>query len=271
MRLADLYAEIARMHREGVAGAVATVVAASGSTPRGPGAKMIVYSDGRTLGTVGGGAVEAEVIRRAVALVGSRDAALAHFDLGPDAGMTCGGSMDVFLEPVSAGPRVVVIGGGHVGQAIAAVARQAGFRVTVVDDRADVVSPERFPGAERRLVGGVELVGELGIDGESFVVVVTRGHRHDKDWVKVLLPLRPRYVGMIGSEEKVREAFEDLARDGTPSADLAGVHAPIGIDVGAETPDEIAVSVVAELLAVKHGIRDTAMLRDKRGMKGRNR
>jgi xanthine dehydrogenase accessory factor len=271
VKLVDLYAEIARMHRDGVTGVVATVVAVGGSTPRSAGAKMIVYADGRTLGTVGGGAVESEIIERARSMAGSRDPALLSFDLGPDLSMACGGRMDVFLEPISAGARVVVIGGGHCGQAVAAVARQAGFRVSVVDDRADMVSAERFPGAERRLVGGTEVLGDLGLDGDSFVVIVTRGHRFDKDWLKVVLPLRPRYVGMIGSEEKVRAAFEDLAREGVAASDLEAVHAPIGLDIGAETPDEIAVSVVAELVAVRHGLRDTVMLRDKPGKKGQNR
>lgn len=259
------------MHRDGVTGVVATVVAVGGSTPRSAGAKMVVYADGRTLGTVGGGAIESEVIERARSMVGSREPALLSFDLGPDLSMACGGRMDVFLEPVSAGARAVVIGGGHCGQAVAAVSRQAGFRVTVVDDRADVVSAERFPCAERRLVGGTEVLGDLGIDGESFVVIVTRGHRFDKDWVKVVLPLRPKYVGMIGSEEKVRATFQDLAREGVPSTELETIHAPIGLDIGAETPDEIAVSVVAEMVAVRHGISDTVMLRDKPGKKGKNR
>jgi len=259
------------MHRDGVTGVVATVVSVGGSTPRGAGAKMIVYADGRTLGTVGGGAVESAVIERAKALAGSRDPVLLSFDLGPDVGMACGGRMDVFLEPVSAGARAVVIGGGHCGQAVAAAARQAGFRVTVVDDREDMVTAERFPGAERRVAGGVEAVGGLGIDGETFVVVVTRGHRFDQEWVKAVLPFAPRYLGMIGSEEKVRASFAGLARDGVPAEAIERVHAPIGLDIGAETPDEIAVSVVAEMIAVRHGVRDTVMLRDKPGRKGKDR
>jgi xanthine dehydrogenase accessory factor len=275
VKLVELYAEIARMHRDGVNGVVATVVTADGSTPRGPGAKMIVYADGRTLGTVGGGAVESRVIERARALAGERtgprDPVLLSFDLGPDLAMACGGRMEVLLEPVAAAARAVVIGGGHCGQAIAALARQAGFRVTVVDDREDIVTAERFPGAERRVIGGVESLGALGIDAESFVVVVTRGHRFDQEWLKAVLPLGPRYLGMIGSENKVRSSFADLARDGVPAAALERVHAPVGLDIGAETPDEIAVSVVAEMIAVKHGVRDTAMLRDKPGKKGKGR
>jgi xanthine dehydrogenase accessory factor len=274
LRLRDLYDEIARMHRDGVPGTVATVVAAGGSTPRGPGAKMIVYADGRTLGSVGGGAVESSVIEEAVELAGGGEALLLSFDLDSDAdlGMACGGRMDVFLEPIAAGPEVLVIGGGHVGQAVAAAAKRAGFRVTVVDDRSDMVTEERFPEAERRLVGGVELLGSgLKVDGSTHVVVVTRGHRFDREWVEALWKLEPAYLGMIGSEKKVALTFEALSEAGVPSDAVTSMHAPIGLDIGAETPGEIAVSVVAEIIAVRHGVTDTAMLKDKPGHKGRDR
>ncbi len=260
------------MHRDGVPGVVATVVSVGGSTPRGVGAKMIVYEGGRTLGSVGGGAIEGTVIERAADLVGAREAELVSFDLFDDTGMICGGKMDIFLEPISAGPSVLVVGGGHVGQAVAGVARRAGFRVAVVDDRADMVTEERFPGIDRRLVGGVELLGgDLVVDGSTFVVVVTRGHRFDSVWVKALLGHEPRYVGMIGSEKKVAATFDGLREEGVPESAISSIHAPIGLDIGAETPDEIAVSVVAEIIAVKHGITDTAMLKDKPENKGRNR
>ena len=272
LRLADLFAEVARMHREGVPGVVATVVAASGSTPRGPGAKMIVYGDGRTLGSVGGGAVEGETIERAIGLMGGRDTALISFQLDEEAGSACGGKMDVFLEPVAAAHCVAVIGGGHVGQAVAATAKRAGFRVVVVDDRSEMVTAERFPHADVRLAGGTELLGEsLAVDETTFVVIVTRGHRFDEEWAKAVVALGPRYIGMIGSGEKVRKAFDELRSQGVSEDSLAAIHAPIGLDIGAETPDEIAVSIVAEMIAVRHGIRDTAMLKDKRGHKGRNR
>jgi xanthine dehydrogenase accessory factor len=272
LRLADIYDEIARMHRAGAAGVVATVVAVGGSTPRGAGAKMVVYPDGRTLGTIGGGAIEADVIERARALVDAGEARLLSFDLGDDVGMACGGKMSVFLEPIAGAPSVAVIGGGHVGQAVATVAKQAGFRVSVVDDRREVVTAERFPTADARLVGGVELLdSDLKIDGSSFVVIVTRGHRYDKDWVRAVVGRGPAYVGMIGSAEKVRRTFGQLEGEGVPRGVLDGIHAPIGLDIGAETPDEIAVSVVAEIIAVRHGVSDTAMLREKPDHKGRNR
>ena len=272
LRLADIYDEIARMYHAGSAGVVATVVSVGGSTPRGAGAKMVVHPDGRTLGTIGGGAIESDVIERARALADSRDPILLSFDLAEDVGMTCGGEMSIFLEPIAGAPSVTVIGGGHVGQAVANVAKQAGFRVAVVDDRRELVSRERFPTADLRLVGGIELLGgDLKVDESSFVVVVTRGHRFDKEWVRAVVGLRPAYIGMIGSAEKVRRAFDELEREGVPKSTLEGIHAPIGIDIGAETPDEIAVSVVAEIIAVRRGVSDTAMLKEKPDHKGRNR
>jgi xanthine dehydrogenase accessory factor len=268
----DIYEELARMQREGMPGVLATTVAAAGSTPRGAGAKMIVYADGRTMGSVGGGSVESSVIDRAIGIMGAAEPVLLSFDLDSDAGMACGGSMDVFLEPLTAAPLVLVVGGGHVGQAVARVAKDAGFRVEVVDDRPDVVSPERFPFADRRLVGGVELLdGALRIDGASHVVVVTRGHRFDREWVEALADTRPAYLGMIGSLEKVQRTFQQMTGTGLAEDFLESIHAPIGLDIGAETPEEIAVSVVAEIIAVRHGITDTAMLREKAEHKGRNR
>ena len=272
LKLADIYEDVARMHRDGSAGVVATVVSAGGSTPRGAGAKMVVYPDGRTLGTVGGGAVESSVIDRALELCGAGGPVLLSFDLDDDSGAICGGRMEVFLEPVAPGPSVLVVGGGHVGQAVARAARNAGFRVDVVDDRPEVVTPERFPFADRRFVGGTELLGsEIRLDPSAFVVVVTRGHRFDKDWVEAFAGSWPAYLGMIGSETKVRKTFEQMVKDGVPEDLLGRIHAPIGLDIGAETPDEIAVSIVAEMIAVRHGVTDTAMLKDKPDFKGRDR
>ena len=271
LKLADIYEEVARMHRDGVAGVVATVVAVGGSTPRGAGAKMVVYPDGRTLGTVGGGAIESTVIEKAKTMAGC-EPTLLSFDLADDTGMICGGKMDIFLEPVTAGPHALVVGGGHVGQAVARAAKHAGFRVTVVDDRPDVVTAERFPSVDRRLVGGVELLdGELAVDDSTFVVVVTRGHRFDRDWVEAFVGRWPFYMGMIGSATKVAKTLAQMEEDGVPRETIEKIHAPIGLDIGAETPDEIAVSVVAEMIAVRHGVTDTAMLKEKPDFKGRNR
>ncbi|MBN2565044.1 MAG: XdhC family protein [Candidatus Eisenbacteria bacterium] len=272
MKPGDIYEEAARMQRDGLGGVIATVVFAGGSTPRGAGAKMIVYADGKTLGSVGGGSVESSVIERALAMMGTAEPVLVSFGLDDDAGMICGGRLDVFLEPLVTGPRVLVVGGGHVGLAVARVAKDAGFRVEVVDDRPEMVSSERFPFADRRFAGGVELLeGELDVDESAYVVVVTRGHRFDREWVEALAGRWPAYLGMIGSLEKVQRTFTQLADSGVDARLIESIYAPVGLDIGAETPEEIAVSVVAEMIAVRHGITDTAMLKDKAEHKGRNR
>jgi len=268
----EIHEEIARLHRDGAGGVVATVVSVGGSTPRSAGAKMLVYVDGRTLGSVGGGVVESQTIDRALSLLDGGGPCLLSFDLDEGTELACGGKMQIFLEPIAATPGLIVLGGGHVGLSVARVARDAGFRVTVVDDRAEMVSEERFPFADRRLAGGTALLGsDLRVDETSIVVVVTRGHRYDREWVRVLLPLKPFYLGMIGSDQKVRGTFDQLVEEGVPRESLGGIHAPIGIDIGAETPEEIAVSILAEVIAIRHGVTDTAMLKEKPEFKGRNR
>lgn len=269
---AEIFREIVRIQRNGSACIVATVVSVGGSTPRSPGAKMIVYDNGRTAGTVGGGRVEAATIEEAKALIGSQEPRLVSFDLDEDSEMACGGRMEIFLEPIAGGLRLLVIGGGHVGQAVCAAAKNAGFNVTVVDDRGDVVTETRFPSADRRLVGGTELLrSDLDVGGSSHLVIVTRGHKHDEEWLRAVIDLEPAYVGMIGSEKKVAATFKRLIADGVSEEKLSAVHAPIGIDIGAETPEEIAVSIIAEITAVRHGIADTAMLKNKPDFKGRDR
>jgi len=271
-RPVEIYSEVARMHRDGQSGVLCTVIAVDGSTPRSAGAKMVVHADGRTLGSVGGGAVEADTIREALSMIGSDAPRTLDFRLDEESELACGGEMRVYLEPITPGQAVIVVGGGHVGLAVARVASDAGLRVTVVDDRADILSEERFPRAERRLVGGTELLdGDLDVGESSIVVVVTRGHLHDEEWVRHLLPRGPRYLGMIGSANKVESTLATLEAEGLSRSALESIHAPIGIDIGAETPEEIAVSIVAEIIAVMRGVEDTAMLRQKADFKGRNR
>lgn len=272
LRPIDIHEEIVRLLRDGRAGVVCTVIDVGGSTPRSAGAKMVVRSDGSILGSVGGGAIEADTIRQALSMMSGGAPCLLEFRLDEENELACGGEMRVYLEPIAPGPTLVIIGGGHVGLALSRVAGDAGFRVTVVDDRADIVDEKRFPRAERRLVGGTGLLdGDLMIDASSIVVVATRGHVHDEEWVRRLLPLGPRYLGMIGSANKVESTFRRLAGEGFSEAELGSVHAPVGLDIGAETPEEIAVSIVAEIIAVLRGVRDTAMLREKAEFKGRDR
>jgi xanthine dehydrogenase accessory factor len=266
---------------------------------------MVVLRDGRTLGTIGGGCVEAEVRTRALRQFDEPSGAklltfkLDH-DYGWDDGLVCGGVMDVTVQVIasaagagsyrrardelSAGrgvtvpmtvtdeagkqsifepafgptPTLVIAGAGHVGAALAAVARQTDFAVTVIDDRPDLLAAERFAGCTCMTAatagGGIE--GELSrltLDDQSYVVIVTRGHRNDAAALRAVVNSEARYVGLIGSKRKVLTIFEDLLRQGVSRERLARVHAPIGLDVGAVTPGEIAVSIAAELVAVRRG------------------
>ncbi len=228
---------------------------------------MLVFSDGRTVGTIGGGCYENEAIGRArQALLDGRPA-LLHFELNDDfaqeSGLICGGRMDVHVDPLLPDPRLFIIGAGHVGFQLARIAADAGFRLTVIDDREKFASAERFPSAEIVVDSIPEWLHRADIPGSAFVVVVTRGHQHDLDAMRALAARDLRYLGLIGSRAKVSRIYSALAGEGLPVECLERIHAPIGFDIGAVTPAEIAVSILAELIAVRRGA-DTAGLSMKR-------
>jgi xanthine dehydrogenase accessory factor len=237
---------------EGERVCVATVVRREGSTPREVGAKMVISSAGELAGTVGGGAVEKEVIEKAAGVMKTGRPLMLNFDLSgkrKDLDSVCGGNLSVFLEPFGEVRSLFIMGAGHVGLAIAGLAARNGFEVTLVDPRAEYISPERL-GKEFRgvLASPRDLEGKLEITDASFVVICTAGHALDKEWLGSVLKHTPRYVGMLGSTHKAGVIFGELASSGTARERLDKVHTPVGIDIGAITPDEIAVSVVAELI-----------------------
>ncbi|HEX6851496.1 MAG TPA: XdhC family protein [Candidatus Polarisedimenticolaceae bacterium] len=248
--------------RAGRACVLATVVRASGSTPRTAGARMLVRGDGSTLGTIGGGAFEATVAADAADLLKDADGAPAvkryvFTEHGDGAlGMACGGTAEVLLERVAGGPRLVIFGCGHVGIALARLARTVGFDPVLVDDR-----EEACAAARRALVGAVHRCdaawSELPpIGPASFVAVVTRCHRTDRLALRSVAASGARYVGLIGSRRKKAVIFRELAEDdGIDAAWLETVRCPIGLPIGGETPDEIAVSIVAELQQERHRSR----------------
>jgi xanthine dehydrogenase accessory factor len=240
---------------------LATIVRASGSTPRTLGARMLVRADGSTFGTIGGGAFEAMVAADARELLGADDPApalkrYAFTEEGKDAlGMACGGTAEVLLEASSRGARLIVFGAGHVGLALARLAATVGFAPELVDDR-----PEFCETAREAAVGRVWqcdpgfVEGVPALDDGCYVAVVTRCHRTDRLALKHVLGRPLRYVGLIGSRRKKSVIFAELADQyGVPATELARVRCPIGLPIGGETPEEIAVSIVAELLTVKHG------------------
>ena len=238
--------------------ALVTIVASNGSTPQRVGAKMLVYSDGRTVGTIGGGCYENDAFWKAKEAIQLRQPRTVTYDLNDDfaqeSGLVCGGQMEVFIEPVEAAPDVYVFGAGHVGYFVATMARDVGFRTHVVDDRDKFANAERF-GADIdvQLEDIPTWLAQHPLPATAYAVIVTRGHRHDLDALRALTARPLRYLGLIGSKAKVKRIFDALRDAGVPAEALRPVHAPIGLDIGAVTPQEIAVSIVAELIAVRHG------------------
>jgi xanthine dehydrogenase accessory factor len=247
--------------RSGRRAVLATVVRATGSTPRTLGARMFVRADGTSSGTIGGGAFEAMVIADARDLLAKPESApevrrYAFTETGDDAlGMACGGAAEVLLEPSGRGARLVVFGAGHVGLAVARLAGTVGFAPELVDDREEFCAAARAAGVGRVFACDAEYAAGLPeLDSGCYVAVVTRCHRTDRLALRRVLGRPLRYVGLIGSRRKKTVIFHELAeQDGVDPAELARVRCPIGLPIGGETPDEIAVSIVAELMQVRSG------------------
>ena len=235
-----------------------TITGSTGSTPQRVGAKMLVYEDGRTVGTIGGGCYENEAFWKAREAIKTRKPVNMSFELNDDfaqeTGLVCGGQMDVFIEPVESSPELYVFGAGHVGHFVGKMAHEVGFRVHVVDDREKFANSERFGPDIDVIVDDIPTwLDTHALPATTYAVVVTRGHRHDLETMRGLLRSPLRYLGLIGSKAKVKRIFDMLREEGVTPDTLRPVHAPIGLDIGAITPQEIAVSIVAELIAVKHG------------------
>ena len=238
--------------------ALVTIVSAQGSTPQRVGAKMVVFPDGRTVGTIGGGCYENDAFWKAKEAIQSRKPQLVRYELNDDFaqenGLVCGGQMQVYIEPLEATARLYVIGAGHVGYHLARLAQTTGFRTHVLDDREKFANKERFPSAEEVIVDTIpEWLHRAEIPASAYVVIVTRGHTHDLDALRALAARDLRYLGLIGSKAKVKRIYDALLAEGMPPECLQRVHAPVGLDIGAVTPEEIAVSIVAELIAVRRG------------------
>lgn len=255
----EVFAALGEALSRGEEAALVTIVAANGSTPQRVGAKMLVFADGRTVGTIGGGCYEADAILKARQALAARRPQTVRYDLNDDfaeqTGLVCGGQMELFVEPIEASPAVYIFGAGHVGYYVGRLAHDAGFTVHVVDDRASFASRERFPYASSIVVDDIGAwLARAVMPATAYAVIVTRGHRHDLDALRALVTRDLRYVGLIGSRAKVARLYEQvLAAGGVSPEDLARVHAPIGLDLGAVTPQEIAVSIAAELVAVRRG------------------
>ena len=252
----DIYEEIVKLRREGRRGALATIVNVRGSIPSFATAKMLVRDDGSILGTIGGGCVEAEVWQVAREVMEREQPRTLTFNLNQnpkyDAGLVCGGTLEIFLEPILPPAVLYIFGAGHVALNLSRIAGQVGFEVTIVDDRENYASRERFPEAKAVIAQDFEqAMTAITPDESSSIVIVTRGHRDDMRILRWAVQTRARYVGMIGSKRKTITIFRELTREGIPEHRFERVHAPVGLDIGAVTPEEIAVAITAELIAVR--------------------
>ena len=252
----DLFDEIVRLRRAGQKCALATIVQVNGSIPSYESAKLLVREDGSMIGTIGGGCVEAEVWNAAREVIGTEKPRHMKFTLGQDAaydnGLICGGQLEVFVEAIVPQPKAFIFGAGHISKSLCKVATLAGFSVTVIDNREQYANRERFPEAEDVFAEEYEeLFPKLSIRDTSYVIIVTRGHRDDMRVLRWAVDTQARYISMIGSRRKVIGVMKELEKEGVANIDLDRLFAPMGFEIGAITPEEIAVSVVAEMIAAR--------------------
>jgi len=245
--------------KEGRTAALVTVVGTEGSAPREAGSRMLVYADGSGVGTIGGGAVEYEAQNIAMAAI--EDGLPVRFspNLARDLGMACGGTMDIFIEPLVRPPQLVMFGAGHVAHEVAPTALRLGFQVTVVDARPEQATPERFPGCTLRVEHPKDVAQQLCTAPDTWVLIVTHGHAQDLDVLRALVGQPLAWLGAIASKRKVGKFFALLEDEGVPREQLDRISAPVGLDIGAQTPAEIAISVAAEWVRVRHGASRTPL------------
>jgi xanthine dehydrogenase accessory factor len=258
--MADIFEEIVRVRRERAAAVLATVVGGEKGTPGKTGSRMLVYPDGKIIGTVGGGLLEAKVRDEALRCLRDKKTSLLEYALGDSSadgvGALCGGKVKVFLEPIQQVPTLYVFGGGHIAIPLVKFAKALEFTVVVVDDREEFANTMRFPEADDVKRGDfVNVTKSLDFHEDDSVVIITHGHEHDEVVLVECLSKTnlPGYIGMIGSKEKVAVTFNHLREKGIREELLEKVNAPIGMAIGARTPAEIALSIIAQIVAYRHG------------------
>jgi xanthine dehydrogenase accessory factor len=258
----DLFEEIVRMRRAGQRGALATIVHTDGSIPSYESSRMLVREDGSSLGTIGGGCVEADVWAAAREVMRNEAPRKLVFHLNSEAtydnGLICGGTVEIFLEPILPQPILYLFGGGHVSTAVAKAAQAVGFGIGVIDDREAFANYQRFPMAQEIYTSYEDAFQKLRPGSSSYLVIVTRGHKEDMRVLAWAVRTGARYVGMIGSRRKVLSVYKALEKEGYAMEEFERVFAPMGLDIGALSPEEIAVSIVAELITVRRSVESAA-------------
>lgn len=258
----DIFEEIVELRRAGRRGALATIVNARGSIPSFESAKMLVRDDGSIAGTIGGGCVEAEVWQAAREVMEEEKPRTLTFNLNHDpkydSGLVCGGTLEIYLEPILPVQTLYLFGAGHVSVNVYRVACMVGFEVVVIDDRDSYANRERFPEAKDIYSEDFErTLSQLAPNHSSYLVIVTRGHRDDMRILRWAVETQAKYIGMIGSQRKIIAIYKQLRQDGIAAEKLARVYAPVGLEIGAITPEEIAISIVAEMIAIRRGVDQT--------------
>lgn len=253
----SIYSEIAKLEESGEAAVLCTIVEAKGSTPRHEGSKMLVYPDGHFIGTVGGGEIESRVIAEAKESLESRKAKVLHYNLvSPDKGDPgiCGGQVEVYVEPIIPKLTIVVVGAGHVGKQLVFLAKWLGYRVVVSDDRKEFCTPEAMPGADLYIPGNMADIPELlKINPFTCVVLTTRGADIDIAGLNPILMSEAGYIGVIGSRRRWEATKKGIIANGGNPENFSKVYTPVGLDLKAETPEEIAISIMAEIMMVMNG------------------
>lgn len=253
-----VYEALIAAHDNGETAALATIIRVQGSVPRHTGSKLLVRADGSFVGTIGGGKMESLAITEALTVIASGESRTVSYALNDiqagDPGV-CGGTVEVFIEPLNPAPTLLVIGGGHVGKALAELGKWSGWRVILSDDRPEFCNPEYAPGLDGYTISKpADVVRHVSITSSTYIAAVTRGLPVDVDLIPVLLTTPAAYIGVIGSRRRWALTMKELREQrGLTDAQLARVHAPIGLELNAETPKEIAVSILAELIMIRRG------------------
>ena len=252
----DVFDELVRLRGLGQKCALATIVEVNGSIPSFQTAKLLVREDGSLVGTIGGGCVEAEVWNAAREVMQTGKARTMSFTLGQDAaydnGLICGGQLEVFVECITPQPAALVFGGGHISKSLAKVLDLAGFSVSVIDNREAYANAERFPEAAAVYAEEYdEVFPKLAVNEQTYIVIVTRGHRDDMRVLRWAIGTQAKYIAMIGSKRKTIGVVKELEKEGIPRTAFDRVYAPMGLEIGAVSPEEIAISVGAEMIAMR--------------------
>lgn len=248
---------LADLQKTGVPAALAIVIRTEGSVPRKPGTKMIVFGDGKLAGTLGGGDLENRVIQESLEVIAKGSPKIVSFTLDREKGkldMMCGGTVEIYIEPLLPPEKLIIFGAGHITRVLAPMMKKIGFRVSVVDDTPEFLKKEYFPDIDNLHIEDMEVfAGSVSSDPQAYIIVLSRGFSRDKAILKQLLKKEFRYIGMIGSQRKTERMITELKKEGIPEKAFSSLKSPVGLDIGAETPEEIAISIAGEILAIKKG------------------